>query len=91
MEFLKVVRRNNPDAVLLCTLGVMGDRLYPMVYRAVQDYTAETGDTDIHSMKFDVQKASDGYVADWHPTAVTHGKAAEKLAAEIREVMGWAE
>lgn len=91
VEFLKVVRRNNPDATILCTLGVMGDRLYPMVYRAVQDYTAETGDTNIHSMKFDVQKASDGYVADWHPTAVTHGKAAEKLTAEIRKLMGWDE
>ena len=89
VEFLKVVRRNNPDARILCTLGVMGDRLYPMVYRAVADYKAETGDTNISAMKFDVQKASDGYVADWHPTAVTHEKAAEKLTAEIRKLMGW--
>ncbi len=89
VEFLKVVRRNNPDAKILCTLGIMGDRLYPMVYRAVQDYMAKTGDTNIHAMKFDVQRASDGYVADWHPTAVTHGKAAEKLAEEIRGLMGW--
>lgn len=89
VEFLKVVRKNNPDAKILCTLGIMGDRLYPMVYRAVQDYSAETGDANIACMKFDVQKASDGYVADWHPTAVTHGKAAEKLAEEIRELMGW--
>ena len=89
VEFLKVVRKNNPDARILCTLGVMGDRLYPMVYRAVADYKAETGDTNISAMKFDVQKASDGYVADWHPTAVTHEKAAEKLTAEIRKLMGW--
>ena len=89
VEFLKVVRRNNPDARILCTLGVMGDRLYPMVYRAVADYKAETGDTNISAMKFDVQKASDGYVADWHPTAVTHEKAAAKLTAEIRKLMGW--
>lgn len=89
VEFLKVVRKNNPDAKILCTLGVMGDRLYPMVYRAAQDYKAETGDTNITCMKFDVQKASDGYVADWHPTAVTHEKAAQKLAEEIRELMGW--
>lgn len=89
VEFLKVIRRNNPDAQLLCTLGIMGDRLYPMVAQAVADYTAETGDTNIACMKFDVQKASDGYVADWHPTAVTHEKAARKLAEEIRELMGW--
>ena len=89
VEFLRVVRRNNPDAVILCALGIMGDRLYPMVERAVQDYMAATGDTNIHAMKFDVQKASDGYVADWHPTAVTHGKAAERIAREIRRIMGW--
>lgn len=90
VEFLKVVRRNTPGAKLLCTLGVMGDRLYPTVHRAVADYTAETGDTNIACMKFDVQKESDGYVADWHPTAVTHEKAADRLAEEIRRLMGWA-
>lgn len=89
VEFLKVVRKNNPDAKILCTLGVMGDRLYPMVHRAVQDYTAETGDTNIACMKFDVQRPADGYAADWHPTAVTHGKAAERLTKEIRVLMGW--
>ena len=89
VEFLQVVRRNNPDAVILCTLGIMGDRLYPTVVQAVADYTALTGDTNIHTMKFDVQRPADGYTADWHPTAVTHGKAAEKLTAEIRGLMGW--
>ena len=89
VEFLKVVRANNPEAKILCTLGIMGDRLYAMVYKAVTDYTAETGDTNIACMKFDVQKASDGYVADWHPTSVTHEKAAQKLTAEIRKLMGW--
>ena len=89
VAFLKVVRKNNPDAVILCTLGIMGDRLYPTIVQAVADYTAETGDANIHTMKFDVQRPADGYTADWHPTAVTHGKAAEKLTAEIRMLMGW--
>jgi len=90
VEFLKVVRRNNPDARILCTLGIMGDRLYPMVAQAVRDYTAQTGDTNISSMKFDVQLLADGYVADYHPTAVTHEKAAQRLTEEIRRLMGWA-
>ena len=89
VEFLKTVRRNNPGAKILCTLGIMGDRLYPMVAAAVQAYAAETGDADVSAMKFDVQLESDGYVADWHPTAVTHEKAAEKLAARLRGLMGW--
>ena len=88
VAFLKVVRKNNPDAVILCTLGIMGDRLYPTVVQAVADYTAETGDANIRTMKFDVQLPDDGYTADWHPTVVTHGKAAERLTAEIRRVMG---
>ncbi|MGN1147049.1 MAG: GDSL-type esterase/lipase family protein [Lachnospiraceae bacterium] len=89
VEFLKEVRSHNPEATILCVLGIMGDRLYPTVEQAVADYTAETGDENISSMKFDVQLPSDGYVADWHPTAVTHDKAAEKLTNYIQELMGW--
>ncbi|MBQ7358591.1 MAG: GDSL family lipase [Lachnospiraceae bacterium] len=89
VAFLKEVRKNNPDATILCTLGIMGDRLYPSVEKAVADYSAETGDMNIHSMKFNVQSYSDGYAADWHPTEKTHTKAAEKLTNKIKEIMGW--
>ncbi len=89
VAFLKTVRANNPDATILCTLGIMGAELYPSVEQAVEVYQAETGDSNVYSMQFDVQSASDGYAADWHPTEATHTKAAEKLAAEIRNIMGW--
>lgn len=89
VEFLKQVRSYNPSATILCTLGIMGDRLYPMVERAVANYTKETGDTNISSMKFDVQLASDGYVVDSHPSPTTQIKAAEKLTAYIKELMKW--
>lgn len=88
-EFLKVIRRNNPDATILCTLGIMGDRLYPQVKNAVAAYTEETGDTNIGCLKFDVQSPADGYAADWHPTAATHDKAAEKLIKRIQQLMSW--
>ncbi|HWT76975.1 MAG TPA: SGNH/GDSL hydrolase family protein [Mobilitalea sp.] len=89
VEFLKQIRANNPDAAILCTLGMMGDTLYPSVEKAVSSYTQETGDTRIYSMKFDVQQASDGYGACWHPSEVTHQKAADKLTARIKTIMGW--
>lgn len=89
VEFLKVIREHNPDAKILCTLGVMGDRLYPWVEKAAKDYTEETGDANIACMRFAVQSPSDGYAADWHPTEATHTKAAEKLTGFIRELMGW--
>lgn len=88
VNFLKKIRKKNPDAKILCVLGIMGDRLFPKIQAAVEDYTAETGDTNISTMKFDVQNPADGYAADWHPSPVTHDKAAEKLTAEIKELLG---
>lgn len=90
-EFLKTIRSHNPDAKILCTLGVMTDRLYPWLEKAVKDYTAETGDSNIACIRFDVQNPADGYAADWHPSVATHDKAAQRLTETIREMMGWYE
>lgn len=88
VEFIKKIRENNPDAKILCVLGIMGDRLFDYVQLAVYNYTEETGDANISAMKFDVQDPNDGYSADWHPSVTTHDKAAEKLTAEIKTVLG---
>lgn len=88
VEFLKKIRSNNPDAKILCTLGIMGDRLFPVIERAVSDYTAETGDSNIDTMRFTPQsEAEDGIAADYHPSAKTHAKAAEKLTEKIQELL----
>ena len=86
-KFLKTVREKNPDALLFCTLGIMGDRLFPYVQLAVKNYTDETGDTHIHTMRFEPQNAEDGYSADWHPSIVTHDKAAARLTEEIKSLL----
>lgn len=88
VEFIKKIRENNPDAKILCTLGVMGDRLFDYVQLAVYNYTEQTGDSNVSAMKFDVQLPDDGYSADWHPSVTTHEKASEKLAAEIKSLLG---
>lgn len=88
VEFLKLIREKNPDAKILCTLGVMGDRLFEYVQLAALNYSEETGDKNIYTMKFDVQLPDDGYSADWHPSITTHDKAAEKLANEIKTLLG---
>lgn len=89
VEFLKAIRSHNPDSQIICTLGIMGNGLYPSVEQAVQTYTEETGDTKVCAMPFDVQSPGDGYAADWHPTEATHTKAADKLTAYLSELMGW--
>ena len=89
VDFLCTVRRCNPGARILCTLGIMGDRLYPFVEKAAAAYSAKTGDHNIACLPFTPQLLEDGYTADYHPTAVTHGKACARLTAEIRRLMGW--
>ena len=89
VNFLKVIRACNPAAKILCTLGIMGDRLYPFVEKAAAAYAAETGDVNIVCMPFAPQLPEDGYAADYHPTETTHRKAADKLTCEICRLMGW--
>ena len=89
VEFLKQVRGKNPDATILCTLGIMGAELYPCIEDAVKGYIQETGDSKVYTMKFDTQSMLDGIAADWHPSEKTHEKASEKLTAKIKEIMGW--
>ncbi|MBQ8786385.1 MAG: GDSL family lipase [Oscillospiraceae bacterium] len=88
VNFLKTIREKNPDAKIVCTLGVMGDRLFEYVQLAADTYKAETGDNNIYTMKFDVQDPNDGYSADWHPSITTHDKAAAKLTAELKTLLG---
>lgn len=91
VAFLGQVRENNPDAVIVCTLGLMGQDLCEAMDRAVAKYSEESGDTKVHSVWLPMQDTSLGIAADWHPTEANHEKAAEKLSAAIRELMGWEE
>lgn len=88
IDFLGQVREHNPDAYILCTLGIMGNTLYTDMEAAAIEYTENTGDDRVGTLLFDVQSAEDGYAADWHPTEATHAKAAEKLTEKIKEILG---
>lgn len=88
-EFLKTVRKNNPDAKVFCTLGIMGQTMYPSIEEAVYYYTKETGDENILCVQFENQQQADGLAADYHPTEATHEKASELLTETIKKEMGW--
>lgn len=87
--FLKKLRRLNPSAAILCTLGMMGDRLYPMVEKAVAEYRAETGDGHIDCLHFVPQTDADGYSSDWHPSRSSQQRACGELTRKVREWLGW--
>lgn len=88
-EFLKTVRKNNPDAYIICTLGTMGGtELCPCIDKAVADFKAETGDTRVMSYQSVTQNPDDGLGSDWHPSAVTQQKSAYVLADKICQALG---
>ncbi|MCM1038003.1 MAG: GDSL-type esterase/lipase family protein [Ruminococcus sp.] len=87
--FLKEIRSQNPQAVLLCSYGIMNDRLHPYLEKAVNDYKDQSGDTNIYRMEFRTQTEADGYVVDYHPSVRTHHGAAWMLVQKIKEIMNW--
>lgn len=89
VDFLKMVRENNPEAQILCTLGLMGAELYPNIENAVEDYTVETGDDKVACVELTPIDPDDGYAVDYHPNQVSHQKCAQELTDAISELMGW--
>ena len=47
VNFLKEIRAKNPNSEILCTLGIMGQELYPSITDAVDTYKTETGDSKV--------------------------------------------
>lgn len=86
-EFLKVIRKKNPEATILCSLGIMGDSLYPYLNAAVEDYCRETGDDMVQMLHFNEQDGANGYAVDSHPSAVSQQQAADQLIPKLREIL----
>lgn len=86
VEFLSHVREKNKSSHIICSLGVMGDELYPAIEEAVKEYMDNTGDTNISAFRFAVQNPElDGYGADYHPSPATQKKAARAMADELKK------
>lgn len=88
-EFLKTVREKNPDAHIVCALGVMGATLYKNgVERAVAQYTEQTGDTNVSTLQLTQQDGNkNGYAADWHPTEASQDIAAAEMTEYLRSLI----
>ena len=79
-EFLGDVREHNPNADIVCTMGIMGAQLLERIENAAARFSKDYNDNRIYTMKFDYQDEADGYGGDYHPSAATHKKAAQQLA-----------
>ncbi len=84
-KFIGKIRSKNPQSVIICALGAMGQELCPQIETAV----SELHDENIHSIRFDVQREEDGIGAENHPSLATHKKMSQKLISEINRIMKW--
>ncbi len=86
IDFLNVVREYNPDAYIICTVGIMGcAEVYPLIEEAV----AAVGDAKISSYLCATQDmTNDGLGADWHPSEITQEKNSYVLADKIADALG---
>ncbi len=89
VEFLKKVRKNNPNPEILCILGIMDERLCETLEKTVSRYTEETGDSNISTLMFKAHDGTLGYAADWHPTEKTHDAAAERLIERVKSILSY--
>lgn len=90
VNFLKEIRAKNPNSEILCTLGIMGQELYPSITDAVDTYKTETGDSKVSVFQFSVQDSeNNGYAVDYHPSGVSQKTAAYELTYAIEGIYGW--
>lgn len=84
--FLKNVRKANPNASIICTVGLMGggESIYPLIQKAVEKFNDDKT-TCFLSNEMDIDKNGAG--AGWHPSAKTQKEYGLIVAEEIRKAI----
>lgn len=83
-NFLRQVHERNPDAAILCVLGLFGPRLCPAVRRCVRK-----AEGNVFFFPLPEQDPKDGLGTGDHPGPLCQQKASGLLAAQIRRIMNW--
>lgn len=82
-HLIEAVHRRSPNAKILCCLGIMGEALNESAAEAVSLFKKDFPKVTAEFLAFTEQKEEDGIGADWHPSPVTHKKAAALLISSI--------
>ena len=86
-EFLHTVHECNPNAKILCCLGLMDECLYDYVEKAAADFKAESGFDEVYTLRLSRQDEKYGYAVSWHPVEKNHEIAAREVTAKIKEIL----
>jgi lysophospholipase L1-like esterase len=88
-DFLKAIRRNNPNAIIIWCWGMVKIELVPpLIQYGVEEYKFESGDKKVFTLELDsmedVEKFEDEKGSRAHPGFKTHKLAANKLCDFIK-------
>lgn len=84
VSFLKVIKKHNPSAKILLTLGLMDAVSFENVERAAENYKKETGDEEVYTCEIRHMLPEDGLTSDYHPTQLSHEKASDMVVQKIK-------
>ena len=84
-SFLKILRRNNPGAYIIWSLGILGTDTAKYILAGMEEYRKESGDERVEYLE--LPETDDETIgARFHPGVKAHAKAAEVLTARIKEL-----
>lgn len=86
-QFLLMVRMYHPKAYIICALGGIDTKLYPIIEKAVESFMKTEDDRRITCFKFENQIEEDGIGTDSHPSLITHEKMKCQLVQKLQNIM----
>lgn len=98
VAFIQQIRARYPQAPVYCALGTMlsdwpsarkpRTTILGYLARVIEQANA-AGGPPVRLLDFGVQKAENGYGADWHPNVKTNSLMGAQLAETLKKDLGW--
>lgn len=84
--FLTLVRKKDPQAVLIWCIGMLGSRILPLLKRGVEQYRAASGDENVYLLELP-ETTPETVGARQHPGVENHRQAAQVLTEFLKSVL----
>lgn len=98
-HFIAELRNNTPKAAIFCSIGPMMNDSWPKGKKSLSTATGylkrivdecnKAGDKNVFFLAFKPQNGSNGFGADWHPSAKQHEAMAQTLVTTLKETLKW--
>lgn len=90
-RFLGEIRKNNPDAKIIWTWGMIPIDIMPgLIQKGIKEYIKESGDKNVYPLELEsmekIEKAYEDKGSRGHPGLLTHRKAAERIFDFIKSL-----